>query len=137
MNMKKGIGRNDLCPCGSGKKYKKCCLRNADQDTTSEFHSKYRFEAGSYGDVGSFMPSIACLKLMQSGAWNYHFVLVNPNQVLPEEDQAVIQAGEDLSVAFEEKNKRGMDAAVAMDLKSKGYVSVDDFNVVGSSEWQA
>ncbi|MGH8679785.1 MAG: SEC-C metal-binding domain-containing protein, partial [Burkholderiales bacterium] len=21
------IGRNDPCPCGSGKKYKKCCLR--------------------------------------------------------------------------------------------------------------
>ncbi|MBP9639158.1 MAG: SEC-C domain-containing protein [Enterococcus sp.] len=20
------IGRNDPCPCGSGKKYKKCCL---------------------------------------------------------------------------------------------------------------
>jgi len=25
----KKIGRNDLCPCGSGKKYKKCCGRNA------------------------------------------------------------------------------------------------------------
>ena len=22
------IGRNDSCPCGSGKKYKKCCGRN-------------------------------------------------------------------------------------------------------------
>ncbi|QZE14557.1 SEC-C domain-containing protein [Halosquirtibacter laminarini] len=22
------VGRNDPCPCGSGKKYKKCCLRN-------------------------------------------------------------------------------------------------------------
>ena len=22
------IGRNDLCPCGSGKKYKKCCGAN-------------------------------------------------------------------------------------------------------------
>ena len=22
------IGRNDLCPCGSGKKFKKCCLRD-------------------------------------------------------------------------------------------------------------
>jgi uncharacterized protein YecA (UPF0149 family) len=22
----KNIGRNDPCPCGSGKKYKKCCL---------------------------------------------------------------------------------------------------------------
>lgn len=20
------IGRNDLCPCGSGKKYKQCCM---------------------------------------------------------------------------------------------------------------
>ena len=23
---RKKVGRNDLCPCGSGKKYKKCCL---------------------------------------------------------------------------------------------------------------
>ena len=22
----KGVGRNDACPCGSGKKYKMCCL---------------------------------------------------------------------------------------------------------------
>jgi len=26
INLLRGIGRNDLCPCGSGKKYKKCCL---------------------------------------------------------------------------------------------------------------
>lgn len=24
---KNKIGRNDLCPCGSGKKYKNCCLK--------------------------------------------------------------------------------------------------------------
>lgn len=24
------VGRNDPCPCGSGKKYKKCCLNNAE-----------------------------------------------------------------------------------------------------------
>ncbi|MFW6211064.1 MAG: SEC-C metal-binding domain-containing protein, partial [bacterium] len=23
------VGRNELCPCGSGKKYKKCCGKNA------------------------------------------------------------------------------------------------------------
>ena len=22
------VGRNDVCPCGSGKKYKKCCLEH-------------------------------------------------------------------------------------------------------------
>jgi hypothetical protein len=26
LNPHRHIGRNDLCPCGSGKKYKKCCL---------------------------------------------------------------------------------------------------------------
>jgi preprotein translocase subunit SecA len=25
----KRVGRNDLCPCGSGKKYKNCCMRNS------------------------------------------------------------------------------------------------------------
>jgi hypothetical protein len=28
-NKFRDIGRNDLCPCGSGKKYKKCCLGSA------------------------------------------------------------------------------------------------------------
>ena len=26
VNPLRGVGRNDLCPCGSGKKYKRCCL---------------------------------------------------------------------------------------------------------------
>jgi preprotein translocase subunit SecA len=26
------IGRNDPCPCGSGKKYKKCCLNRMNGD---------------------------------------------------------------------------------------------------------
>lgn len=28
----KKIGRNDLCPCGSGKKYKKCCLNTGEYE---------------------------------------------------------------------------------------------------------
>ena len=27
---KEKVGRNDPCPCGSGKKYKNCCGRNAN-----------------------------------------------------------------------------------------------------------
>jgi preprotein translocase subunit SecA len=26
-NRSERVGRNDPCPCGSGKKYKNCCLR--------------------------------------------------------------------------------------------------------------
>ena len=29
--MEKRCGRNDLCPCGSGKKYKKCCMEAFDE----------------------------------------------------------------------------------------------------------
>jgi hypothetical protein len=34
MNSK--IGRNDPCPCGSGKKYKKCCMQNSMQQQMDE-----------------------------------------------------------------------------------------------------
>lgn len=30
------IGRNDLCPCGSGKKYKKCCLVKSYEQAEQE-----------------------------------------------------------------------------------------------------
>jgi len=30
------LGRNDLCPCGSGKKYKRCCLRGEQPDASIE-----------------------------------------------------------------------------------------------------
>jgi SEC-C motif len=33
--MNKKIGRNDPCPCGSGKKYKQCCLSTATTPSTS------------------------------------------------------------------------------------------------------
>lgn len=29
------IGRNDPCPCGSGKKYKQCCLNKAEKMSLS------------------------------------------------------------------------------------------------------
>ena len=31
------IGRNELCPCGSGKKYKKCCMKKEKNTITKEY----------------------------------------------------------------------------------------------------
>jgi uncharacterized protein len=33
--MSEKIGRNDPCPCGSGKKYKQCCLLHKKQKVTT------------------------------------------------------------------------------------------------------
>jgi hypothetical protein len=41
----KGVGRNDPCPCGSGKKFKKCCLATAR--------------------LGSIAPEVASLRLVR------------------------------------------------------------------------
>ena len=36
-------GRNDPCPCGSGKKYKKCCLRRAEElEARARHHDEVR-----------------------------------------------------------------------------------------------
>jgi hypothetical protein len=34
------IGRNDPCPCGSGKKYKKCCLAQDEEKLRSKIDNK-------------------------------------------------------------------------------------------------
>jgi len=33
--MMKEVGRNDPCPCGSGKKYKKCCAQKSSMERRS------------------------------------------------------------------------------------------------------
>jgi len=30
------VGRNDLCPCGSGEKYKLCCMQKAQNDDVKQ-----------------------------------------------------------------------------------------------------
>src|SRR3990167_8224280 len=46
------VGRNDPCPCGSGKKYKKCCLLNILMPPTLEadFAVKMRMTEGKLLD---------------------------------------------------------------------------------------
>ncbi len=44
--MDKKIGRNNPCPCGSGKKYKQCCLKKQKDDTkTFTAAGKRKFKA--------------------------------------------------------------------------------------------
>ena len=50
-------GRNDPCPCGSGKKYKQCCLRKEEEAereamaALSQAREKKKGSGGSYADL--------------------------------------------------------------------------------------
>lgn len=45
------IGRNEPCPCGSGKKYKKCCLNKPDQSRPKPHPDKPKIRLKSTVDV--------------------------------------------------------------------------------------
>lgn len=45
------IGRNDLCPCGSGKKYKQCCLLKKQKEATPLGKRKFTAKVLSGGGV--------------------------------------------------------------------------------------
>ena len=48
------IGRNDPCPCGSGKKFKKCCMDKVSREVESlkdEYYKKYRIRLKGPDDV--------------------------------------------------------------------------------------
>ena len=48
------VGRNEPCPCGSGKKYKKCCAKNqknAPFDISGEYFRKYGIRIKQSKDV--------------------------------------------------------------------------------------
>ena len=129
------IGRNSPCPCGSGKKYKHCCLRKGQtqpSEGSGGMSSKFRFESGSYGDFGrGFFPSIICYVETQSGTDTPHFCLANTAKLCVLEDEADTIAHEDLEIAFAAKQSGGTDEDVAMVLKKAGYVSVEGFNRSG------
>lgn len=125
------VGRNDPCPCGSGKKYKQCCMHSSEQEEPQPHPSpRFRFEPGSYGGSGTFVPSLACLEQTAPDKWEYYFVLVDPSRVYAEEGSAVSQAEKDLAAAFIQKEQSGSDYAVGEYLRDKGYVSVTDFRIV-------
>ena len=125
------IGRNDPCPCGSGKKYKKCCGLHSPAEAGTPAPGKFRFEPGSYGGPGAgYAPSLLCQKQISETDWRDHFVLANPQKPCGDEASAVAIAEADLEEAFERKENGGTDADLAMSLKSKGYMNVEGFRVI-------
>lgn len=61
----RNVGRNDPCPCGSGKKYKKCCLHREEQLSLTSLEPDFFQgpEENDYSDVNSVK------ELIESTQW--------------------------------------------------------------------
>ena len=48
-NRIKSVGRNQPCPCGSGKKYKDCCLRGGEEMLDKLREKEFRKKLVEFG----------------------------------------------------------------------------------------
>jgi preprotein translocase subunit Sss1 len=62
-------GRNDLCPCGSGKKYKKCCLNKEEQTETASV-SLESFDDTDIEELSEF-------EMIANMYHNFHTLMLN------------------------------------------------------------
>ncbi len=55
------IGRNDLCPCGSGKKYKKCCMmkkHETQEDMKKIYSDRYGIKLKNEKDIDLLLQAL-------------------------------------------------------------------------------
>lgn len=94
----------------------------------------FMFEPGCYGGAGCYMPSIACLIGAVETELECHHVLINSYIDFETEEEAVTQAENDLDQAVKQKELTGSDSAFDAYLTSKGYCSIEDFEVEEGDE---
>src|SRR5205085_6354774 len=66
----RSVGRNDPCPCGSGKKFKKCCLGKPEPELQAVAAPDDRFYPGEEGgDADAAIPAYDPLVAPDPEAW--------------------------------------------------------------------
>ena len=66
----------------------------------------YRFETGRYQVPAGFIPAIACYKISNDKEY-VDYILVNPNLILKNEDDAVQKSTMAINKAFNKRKKTG------------------------------
>ena len=125
------LGRNAPCPCGSGKKYKGCCEGKESAMRKKPLpRGRFRYEPGSYGGPGQYVPSLLCYKETTADSWEEYYCLVKPDACFDDEEPAVEMATRHLGDAFAAKEAGGSAADLAIFLRHAGYTKVDGFRVI-------
>lgn len=91
---------------------------------------RFRYESGSYGGRGGYMPSIMGYKETGPDSSVVHICLVKPDAIFDEEASASEMAGRHLATAQAIVNSGGSPQEFALSLRHEGYNSVNDFRFV-------
>ena len=91
---------------------------------------RFRYEFGSYGGPGGYMPSILCYKETGPDSWVEHFCLVKPDAMFDDEDSASQTAEKHLAEARALMDAGGSIQDFALSLRHEGYKNISDFRIV-------
>jgi hypothetical protein len=122
-------GRNEPCPCGSGKKFKKCCgISSRDEMPELPSDSKLGFASGTYKISDGYAPAIICISQTKTGEQSYHFVMVKNTEPYSEgqEYRAAELAYQDQRTAFLSTKDNNSPIISIQNLKSMGYYRRND-----------
>jgi len=78
----KTIGRNDPCPCGSGKKYKNCCLSKSEEINIAKYKYNKYLEIRSSACIKAYKLGIEELNInkLDPGFYLLDFLLFEPEE---------------------------------------------------------
>lgn len=87
--MSKKVGRNDKCPCGSGKKFKKCCIGKISNKIVSKKESISEFDKliTSFNKVDLLKINAALQLLPINHGKNVRFEIFAKEVVVNSEDE--------------------------------------------------
>lgn len=72
---KMGHGRNDLCPCGSGLKYKKCCKpiprMKTDEELQDDMEKRQKSKGARTSNIVQFIQAMARTSMSNESRINY------------------------------------------------------------------
>ena len=88
------VGRNDLCPCGNGKKYKKCCMR---KDEALEYRRTRQADPVEIKQVDQIQQPLLTKPDLQQQP-----LKMNPESVIDKEDLSLM---EEIGIPLEEAHQ--------------------------------
>lgn len=123
----KGPGRNDSCPCGSTKKYKKCCVSVSRAQSSGQCET-CQFEPATCRLVdGRFVPSIVLFGRIEDPST--HHGLVRRDVAFDSQEMAYEQATSDLDDVLESTRDDCDVHLLALCIAASGYQPVLDKKV--------
>jgi len=99
------IGRNEPCPCGSGRKYKKCCIDKPIKPFTEEDISNYLNNFWSYNDVKQMSTNEIIKRLKNFGIIFDEDAFLNDIRKLSSVEQIADQWFKDFKITTEGRDE--------------------------------